>query len=535
MNIIWYKTRRELFVELIKKNIHMNKLKCKSSLQLTLDDDFNVPDVKPDIYKIIKEQGAIRIDDVKMMNGKLMVKGALNFNMLYFSDENTRPVHSISGEVPFDEIIHLDDACVGDEAVINWELEDLTTGLINSRKFCVKSIVRITVLIEELYDEVTAISISGDEDVQFVNKNLTVTDIAVDKKDTYRIKDQIHLPSNKANISEILYSEVELRNPEARLSENKFNVKGELINFVLYASEDDEKPLEYFETELPFTTTIECNGCTENMIDNIDYAIASKNLEIMPDTDGEQRIIDVEVVLELGIKMYDEEELELLSDAYSPVKELTPVMKDAHYENLLIKNNSKVRVSDMVKVTSNQPGILQICHASGEVKVDEINPVDDGLEVNGVLEVQILYICADDSRPINSIKGVIPFTQTIEVKNIRPTSTYNIKSAVEQLSVMMLDSEEIEVKAGIGLNAIVFDSITEPIITDIQVTDVDYEKLQSIPSIIGYTVKNQDSLWNIAKKYYTTVDRILALNGLENDNIKVGDKLLIMKKVDKVI
>lgn len=522
-------------MELIKKNIHMNKLKCKSSLQLTLDDDFNVPDVKPDIYKIIKEQGLIKINDVKMMNGKLMVKGALHFNMLYFSDENTRPVHSISGEVPFEELIHLDDACTGDEAVVNWELEDLTTDLINSRKFSVKSIVRITVLVEELYDEVTAVSVNGDEDVQYINKNITVTDVAVDKKDTYRIKDQIHLPSNKGNMAEILYSEVELRNPEVRLMDNKFNIKGELIIFILYTSEDEQKPLEYFETELPFNATIDCNGCTEDMIDNIEFSIVSKNIEITPDSDGEQRNLDVEVVLELGIKMYDEEELELLSDVYSPIKELTPVMKEAHYENLLVKNNSKVRVNDRVKVTGNQPGILQICHAAGEIKIDEIIPRDNGLEVNGVLEVQILYICADDKNPINSMKGIIPFTQNVEVKDIKSTSTYNVKPAVEQLSVMMLDSEEIEVKAGIGLNAIVFDSLMEPIITDIQVADVDFDKLQAMPSMVGYIVKNYDNLWNIAKKFYTTVDRIREMNGLESDMIKAGDKLLIMRKADKMI
>jgi len=533
--MIWYKTRRDFFVELIKKNIHMNKLKCKSSLQLTLDDDFNVPDVKPDIYKIIKEQGAIKINDVKMMNGKLMVKGALYFNMLYLCDENARPVHNISGEVPFDEVIHLEDACAGDDAVVSWELEDLTTGIINSRKLSVKSIVRITVLVEELYDEATAVSVEGDEDVQFINKTITVTDIAVDKKDTYRIKDQIHLPSNKGNMSEILYSELELRNPEVRLLENKFTVKGELLVFVIYASENEENPVEYFETELPFSTTIDCNGCTEEMIDNISFSIASKSLEIMPDSDGEPRTIDVEVVLDLGIKMYEEEELELLNDVYLPLKELIPTMKDAHYENLLVKNNSKVRVNDRVKVTNNQPGILQICHASGEIKVDEINPVDSGLEVNGVIEVQILYICADDNTPINSLKGIIPFSQTIEVKGIKPSSTYNVKPAVEQLSVMMLDSDEIEVKASIGLNAIVFDSIKEPIITDIQVSDVDYEKLQAMPSMIGYIVKNNDSLWNIAKKYYTTTARIQELNGLDTDIIKAGDKLLIMKKVDKMI
>ncbi|MDF2586706.1 MAG: hypothetical protein K0S41_547 [Anaerocolumna sp.] len=522
-------------MELIKKNIHMNKLKCKSSLQLTLDDDFNVPDVKPDIYKIIKEQGAVKINDVKMMNGKLMVKGALYFNMLYLSDENARPVHNISGEVPFDELIHLDEACMGDEALITWELEDLTTGLINSRKLSVKSIVRLTVLVEELYDEATAVAVEGDDNVQYINKNITVTDIAVDKKDTYRVKDQVHLPSNKGNIAEILYSELELRNPEVRLLDNKFSVKGELLLFILYASENEENPIEYFETEIPFSTTVDCNGCSEDMIDNIDFTIASKSLDVMPDADGEERIIDVEAVLEMGIKIYEEEELELLNDVYSPAKELVPVMKDAHYENLLVKNNSKVRVNDRVQIANNQPEILQVCHAAGQIKVDEINPVDNALEVNGVLETQILYICADDSKPINSVKGIIPFTQVIEVKGLKPTSIYRVKPALEQLSVMMLDSEEIEVKAGIGLSAIVFDTITEPIITDIQVNDLDYDKIQSMPSVVGYIVKNQDSLWNIAKKYYTTVDRIREMNGLEDDNIKIGDKLIILKKVDKVI
>lgn len=522
-------------MELIKKNIHMNKLKCKTSLQLTLDDDFNVSDVKPDIDKIIKEQGTIKIHDVKMQNNKLVVKGSLLFNVLYLSDESSRPVHNISSELPFEEVIHLGENCTGDEAYVTWEIEDLSTSLINSRKLSVKSIVRLTVLIEELYDEATAVSVEGGEDVEFIHKNITVTDIAVDKKDTYRVKEQIHLPSNKSNVAEILYRDVELRNPEARLMDNKFSIKGELLIFVLYASEDEESPVEYYESEIPFSAVIECSGCSESMIDNISFAIASYSVEVMPDSDGEARIFDVEAVIELGIKIYEEEELELLSDVYSPSKELTPVVKYAHYENLLVKNNNKIRINDRVRITSRDPGILQICHASGDIKIDDMDLVENGVEVNGVIEAQILYICADDKKPINSVKGIIPFTQVIEVKGIKPSSIYQIKPGLEQLSVMMLDSEEIEVKASISLNTLVFDTLTEPIITDVAVNELNYEKIQSMPSITAYVVKQNDSLWNIAKKYYTTVDKIKELNELESDSIKVGDKLIILKKVDKLI
>ena len=136
---------------------------------------------------------------------------------------------------------------------------------------------------------------------------------------------------------------------------------------------------------------------------------------------------------------------------------------------------------------------------------------------------------------MNSLKGVIPFAQVIELKGMKPGSNYEVKPSIDQLSVMMLDSEEIEVKATVNLNTIVFDVITEAIITGVEVADLDLEKLQAMPGIVGYIVKKNDSLWNIAKKYYTTVDNIMAINDLNDDRIKEGDKLIVMKRVDVIL
>ena len=48
----------------ISKNILNSYLeKCKATSQITLDDDYNVPDYRPDIVKVLKEQGELAFDE----------------------------------------------------------------------------------------------------------------------------------------------------------------------------------------------------------------------------------------------------------------------------------------------------------------------------------------------------------------------------------------------------------------------------------------------------------------------------------------
>ena len=140
-------------MELIKKNIHMNRIKCQSDLQLTLDDDYNVLDVKPDIERIIKEQGEIRMQDIAPMNGKLLAKGALEFNILYMGQHSGQMLHNMKGVLPFEEMVNMDEACEGDSVRVKWELEDMTVSTINSRKINVKAIVSLQFIAESIYDE----------------------------------------------------------------------------------------------------------------------------------------------------------------------------------------------------------------------------------------------------------------------------------------------------------------------------------------------------------------------------------------------
>ena len=52
-------------MELLKKHIHMNRRRGNVTSQMTLDDDFNVPDSMDDVEELIMENGEVKIESVK--------------------------------------------------------------------------------------------------------------------------------------------------------------------------------------------------------------------------------------------------------------------------------------------------------------------------------------------------------------------------------------------------------------------------------------------------------------------------------------
>ena len=148
------------------------------------------------------------------------------------------------------------------------------------------------------------------------------------------------------------------------------------------------------------------------------------------------------------------------------------------------------------------------------------------------MQVRILYIIGDDDMPFYSMDAMIPFSHVVEAPGIGKNCTYHLRTDLEQLSTTMIDSDEIEVKIVMNLNALVLKQTDTGIIREIEERELDREKLQSMPGIVGYQVQPQDTLWDIAKKFYTTIETIVQLNNLESDEVRPYDTLILTKKVE---
>lgn len=518
-------------LELLKKYIHMSREKGEAATQITLDDDFNVPDVKPDLIRIIMDKGEIRLDEANITQDHVWLKGALRFSMLYRSDQENGKIDSLTGEIPFQESLAIDGVNEYDTANVGWEIEDLSLGIINSRKLSVKALVVLKASVEETYDEELVTGAEGEGRLQILDHPMTAMALLLSQKDTYRFKEEIVLPSNKPNIRQILWKSVQLRGVEMRLGENQLSIKGEALIFALYEGEDEEERLQWVENALPFAGNIDCPGSTEDMISDISYRVAGVELEAKPDYDGEERMIHLELVLDLEIRVFVEEENQMVEDIYSIEQKLSPVYEDTVFEKLLIRNFSKCKIAEKMNADQNQEAILQICASEGNAVIEQTEIVAEGIQVEGTLQVGILYVTTDDKMPVASMRDVLPFHYLIEVPGISQNCRYHLQAGIDQMTTVMTDSTQVEVKAVINLNCIVFEQQQIQKMTEVMEEPLDMEALQESPGIIGYIAGEHDRLWDIAKENYTTISDIVSTNQLSSEQIKAGDKILIIKTV----
>lgn len=515
-------------MDILKKNIRMSRRKSQAMNQITLEEDMNVPDSKADAAGIIQQRGRIKVEESKILENQILTTGYLEVWILYLSDNENHQVHRLQTKLPFTEKLNLEGAKPGDNISLKWEIEDIRVQLINSRKISIQALVTFEAAVEELYDAQAAVEIKDFPDISVKTKELHPLSMIVQKKDIFRIKDEISLASNKPNIGEILWENIQLRSWDVRVQDGSLSIKGELFVFVLYAADDEEGTRQWIESVVPFQGEIECAGCRPEMIPDIEVILAESTLEVRPDYDGEERILQLDAVLELDIRIYDEDTVQILEDVYAPSKELIPVFREETYESLLIRNYAKNRISDRVHISGTAPKLLQICHCSGEVKVDEIAKTEQGIRMEGAVAISVLYITADDDRPFALLEGVIPFSHEMEAEGIANECRFHLQPQLEQLTASMLGGEEVELKGTISLNLFAVRIRRQNCIRDIEEKELDLKKIQDSPGIVCYVVQPEDTLWDIAKKYYTTPERLKKLNQIKEE-IRPGQKLLLVK------
>lgn len=535
-------------MRLEKKNIHMNKIVKSETVIFFVSREERIMDADNEIENIINQKEIVTTDGVVTRENQITVNGTINYNILYYP-KNSEMVCGEEKEINFEENIKLMGINSEDNANVAMEVLSSSIKPVDGKNYIYKIQLKAYIIVEKIEDLDIATAIDTDsqgenyendfakensgknnvEDIMTKKRNIDSLAIIADKTDTFRVSEQIAVPHGKPPIGTIVWSDIRIKNQNIKTMEGSIIINGQLSVFIIYIPEMENMPEQWLEQTIDFNGQLEMSEATEDVVSYIELWLNNVNVQPEINQDNEMRNMSVSALLKLNVKLYKETSINVIEDVYKPGANLVPIMEPKTYQKLLVKNASRTKEVVKMKIDKTKGQLLQICNSQAEIKIENILVRDNSLKAIGKIKTCIIYISSDDRHPICCQCRESNFEHGIDAEGIEGNDEYFLNWKVEQVNANMLNADEVEIKAVIALEAIVFKKVEQNFVTEINQEPVDMEALNSAPVLKGYIVQKGDTLWKLAKENYTTIEKIMTVNNLENETIKKGDRLLIIK------
>ena len=517
-------------MELIRKNIHMEQRLDLASTQISLEEDQNISDQKPDVFRIICKKADVRVGETKVQDESVLVRGVLAYRVLYLTDEPEKRLCSIEGEIPFEEKLYTNQTCTNEDVHAVTRAEDMTIRLINSRKINIRCIVAVSLQCNSLYDEEVVVDVEQPQACEILKKPLAVTSVVLDTKDIFRIKDELSVPDGYPNIYSLIWENVRVDGLEFVPLDGRISIQGEWTAFFMYEGEDEDAQPRCFEISRPINGMLEVPECHENMTACVVWEPEQAKMEVRTDYDGEERLIGMDMELKLYIKLYRDEELSVVADAYGLQERLEPIRKESTCRQMIKKENGKIKVSDTWEDKENVDGAIQILHTNGYIVDEKTMVAENEITMTGVVHMEILCKTADESEPYQCIVMDMPYMQAIPVSQMPKDSPYFVNMCIEQLSAAV-QRNRIDARAMLGYRVNIYRKTMEPLLVGMEKV-TDDEMGNPLPVMSVYFARENESLWDIGKKYRVSLNGIREINGIKADIMNGGEKILIAKAME---
>lgn len=535
-------------MRLEKKNIHMNKIVKSETVIFFVSREERIMDADNEIENIINQKEIVTTDGVVTRENQITVNGTINYNILYYP-KNSEMVCGEEKEINFEENIKLMGINSEDNANVAMEVLSSSIKPVDGKNYIYKIQLKAYIIVEKIEDLDIATAIDTDsqgenhennfaeensgknnvENIMTKKRNIDSLAIMADKTDTFRVSEQIAVPHGKPPIGTIVWSDIRIKNQNIKTMEGSIIINGQLSIFIIYIPEMENMPEQWLEQTIDFNGQLEISEATEDAVSYIELWLNNVNVQPEINQDNEMRNLSVSALLKLNVKLYKETSINVIEDVYKPGANLVPIMEPKTYQKLLVKNASRTKEVVKMKIDKTKGQLLQICNSQAEIKIENILVRDNSLKAIGKIKTCIIYISSDDRHPICCQCRESNFEHGIDAEGIEVNDEYFLNWKVEQVNANMLNADEVEIKAVIALEAIVFKKVEQNFVTEINQEPVDMEALNSAPVLKGYIVQKGDTLWKLAKENYTTIEKIMTVNNLENETIKKGDRLLIIK------
>lgn len=507
-----------------RKKINLNKCFINENICKWMEQDIIVPDSKPDALKIIHVNVNSYVSDVEVMEDRIKVIGKLNYFVIYKVDDEVFNTRGLFASYPFTENLEVNgikkDMCV----TVIPNTKNIIYALPNERKISVKTEISFKVK-GKCTENVELINCFNPEDeIECKMVSHQFNNILEHKKSIISSKDDVILPKENEDLFEILDINAKIVNTEFKESYNKIMVKGDIKAIILYLSDSNEKKIKKAEVLVPFSAMIELGNINDKSKFDIEYNIQNFELKINSDITSTKTMC-ADYRIETDVTMYEEDTIDYVDDFYSQNKDLIydSSRVDMVKKDLVINKDVAVR-EKLSNILAENTNVINYT-----VDVNSVIPTiisNNNIHLEGNAKISIITQNTENNE-VNTNQIDILVNADVGLENVSSDAKITVDVSDNGINLSQ-SGRDLEIDMNILVKSTIENIAHINIIGSIEADKLD---LGNLDSINIYIVKPGDTLWNIAKKYKTSVDKLLKTNTdiQDPDNIVEGQKIFVIR------
>ncbi|MCI9015915.1 MAG: DUF3794 domain-containing protein [Clostridia bacterium] len=507
-------------IDVTKENLCINKIIGQKSETMVVEGDIIVPDIKPDILNTINTTGNVCTYKREVLEGKIRLDGNVNLYIMYLADNEEEGIRSITGSLDFTQVMDFENCNINMSLEDKIKIKSIECKVLNGRKINIKVTLNIEAKVYSNENIDIIKQINNLEDIQSLESTLQINSLTGEGSAKTYAKDTIML-DNIDNLAEILKTEIEIINKDIKISYNKVLAKSDVGIKIMYLTEDNR--IKVTQHKIPAMGFVDIENIEETDMCDMEYTL--KNVVIKPNQ-VEEHSIYVEAEIELYCRVYKNKEIQLIQDLYSPSEELCFNQKTIN--TMSNKNFSKSICNIREKVSIPEINGNQIYDVEVRPVIFSQKALNSKIMYEGEIELNFIYSSNNVAR-IDTRQTKIPLNYSVEIETASKNSNIETQIEIKNNDFIIGTDGYIESKIDLEFAINMSSTINVNIIDEVKIEEA---RQREIYSMIIYFVKPKDTLWNIAKRFKSTVADIVRVNNIEDENkIYPGQQLFIPKYV----
>ena len=333
----------------------------------------------------------------------------------------------------------------------------------------------------------------------------------------FTFSEQMDLSPGREGAAEILTSRVNSTVTETKIVGSKLLFKGIFTVSLLYRTADGRCCAA--SGELPFSQILEVEGAPEGAEPSVRLQFTGADLQV-DGADAEGREIAVTLYLHATALLRQTQELTLLSDLYSTAYDLTYDAAPLELTSFREQFTRRQTVREVLEIGVVADSILALSVTCGAVSVSREGA---GVVLRTGASVRALYL-DEGGVPLVAERSIDVSCQLELPEDCRVAARAVCPEEVQG----SLTDRGIEVRFPVDFRAEAAQRVKRVCVSAGKINTDAPKETTGAPSLVLRCLGKQETAWDLAKRYNTTIGVILAANQLETEGDISRDQLLLI-------